>query len=59
MTKQKRGNLPSSRSIKSFFIENLGCAKNQVDAEIAGRVLSDAGFVWAESPETADCIIIN
>jgi ribosomal protein S12 methylthiotransferase len=59
MIKQTHGNSPSNRSTKSFFIENLGCAKNQVDAEILGKLLTDEGFRWAETPESADCICIN
>lgn len=48
-----------SRSINSYFIENLGCAKNQVDAEIMDRALRDAGYRRTGEPEEADLIIIN
>ena len=56
-----RANINSrlSRSINSFYIENLGCAKNQVDAEIMDRALRDAGYSRTEGPEEADLIIIN
>jgi len=30
-----------------------------VDAEILGKLLTDEGFLWAETPETADCICVN
>ncbi len=42
-----------------FSIENLGCAKNQVDAEVMIRYLSDAGWEYSSEHEDADLIIIN
>ncbi len=43
-----------------FYIENLGCAKNQVDAETMIAVLKKAGWVYAaQHPEKADLIIVN
>lgn len=43
----------------SFYIDQHGCAKNQVDGEeIASRLL-DAGYLQAPSPEQADVVIIN
>lgn len=63
MIKRIHGDLPSSRSIKKInkkiYIENLGCAKNQVDAEIYGEILSRKGWTWCDNPESADCILIN
>jgi len=44
---------------KTFYIENLGCSKNQVDAEIMITKLSDAGWVYTSLPEEAECIIVN
>ncbi len=41
-----------------FFIENLGCAKNQVDAETIISSLEDRGWTLS-SADTADMIIIN
>lgn len=43
----------------SFFIDNLGCSKNQVDAEVMLAVLERAG--WRRSPDAgnADLIIVN
>jgi ribosomal protein S12 methylthiotransferase len=41
------------------YIENLGCAKNQVDAEVMLHRLEDCGWSWAEDPGQADLIIIN
>ncbi|MBN2444756.1 MAG: 30S ribosomal protein S12 methylthiotransferase RimO [Spirochaetales bacterium] len=42
-----------------FYIESLGCAKNQVDSEIMIASLCDQGFVYSETPEDADIILIN
>ncbi len=62
MIKPINGILPSSRSINSnysFYIENLGCAKNQVDAEIFAELLFRKGWRWSDDPQNADCILIN
>ncbi len=42
------------------YIENLGCAKNQVDAEVMLALLTESGR-WAhtENPEQADLILVN
>lgn len=48
-----------SRSIHSVAIENLGCAKNQVDAEYLISLLADAGYRYVENPASADAIIVN
>lgn len=42
-----------------FFLDQRGCAKNQVDGEIIISNLLGAGFVEAESADEADLIIIN
>jgi ribosomal protein S12 methylthiotransferase len=44
---------------KSFYIENLGCFKNQVDAEYMITSLQDKGYVRAETAETAELILVN
>jgi len=44
---------------KSFYLENLGCAKNQVDAEIMTAALEKSGWMWRESPDEAALIIVN
>ncbi len=46
-------------SAGTVYIENLGCAKNQVDAEIMGNRLEEAGWRWIDNPESADLIIVN
>lgn len=43
----------------TFYIDQHGCAKNQVDGEEISARLIDAGFSAASSPEDADVIIVN
>ncbi len=43
----------------SFYIENLGCAKNQVDAEIMGHSLQRDGWLWSDDAGTSELIIVN
>ncbi len=38
---------------------NLGCPKNQVDAEVILGQLQAAGFTIAETPEQADMVVVN
>jgi ribosomal protein S12 methylthiotransferase len=43
----------------SFWIETLGCPKNQVDSDkLVGTMLAD-GLVRAEGPEDADVVVVN
>ncbi len=42
-----------------FHLVNLGCAKNQVDAEIMAGALREAGWIRTESPKEADVTLIN
>jgi ribosomal protein S12 methylthiotransferase len=44
---------------KTFYLENLGCAKNQVDGEAMVSRLLELG--WREEPDPAEasCIIVN
>mgnify|MGYP006277453703 CR=1 FL=1 len=44
---------------KSYFIENLGCAKNQVDAEVMIAVLDAAGWNRMSEPRDASVIVVN
>ena len=44
----------------AFYVENLGCAKNQVDAEVMIASLKRSGWTYTpENPENADLIIVN
>ncbi|HWR13067.1 MAG TPA: 30S ribosomal protein S12 methylthiotransferase RimO [Rectinemataceae bacterium] len=42
-----------------FFIDQHGCAKNQVDGEEIAARLEDAGYEYVSSGEDADLIIVN
>ncbi|MHB1133881.1 MAG: 30S ribosomal protein S12 methylthiotransferase RimO [Chloroflexota bacterium] len=44
---------------KSFAVVNLGCPKNEVDAEGLEQVLLRAGYSPAPSPEMADIVVVN
>lgn len=44
---------------KSFYIENLGCAKNQVDAECLINILEKAGYRYITTPARAAFILVN
>jgi ribosomal protein S12 methylthiotransferase len=44
---------------RSFWIETLGCPKNQVDSDkLTGTMLAD-GLVPAGAPEVADLVVVN
>lgn len=45
--------------MKSFFVDNHGCAKNQVDAEEMAARLEAAGYRRSPSSAGADLIIVN
>lgn len=48
------------RPAGAFYVENLGCAKNQVDAEVMIASLKRAGWEYSpDHPEDADLIIVN
>ena len=49
----------SSRSTRTFALENLGCAKNQVDAEVIIAALQNEGWLFVSDPGEADLIIVN
>ncbi len=43
----------------SVWLTTLGCAKNQVDSEKVEVMLGEAGYVLADSPGSADVVMIN
>src|SRR6185503_474660 len=44
---------------RRFWVETLGCPKNQVDSDkIGGQLLAD-GFHAADGPEDADLVVVN
>lgn len=45
--------------MNKFFLDQHGCAKNQVDGEILITRLLEKGFSMVENPEEADVILIN
>ncbi|MGO9409478.1 MAG: 30S ribosomal protein S12 methylthiotransferase RimO [Spirochaetia bacterium] len=44
---------------RSFHIESLGCAKNQVDSELMIAALQREGWTLSETPEAAEVLIVN
>jgi ribosomal protein S12 methylthiotransferase len=44
---------------ESFHVVTLGCAKNIVDSESMAQLMSGSGYLYAESPEKADIMIVN
>ncbi len=42
-----------------IWLTTLGCAKNQVDSDKVTGVLHDAGYRDADTPETADVVMVN
>lgn len=42
-----------------IYIETLGCPKNMNDSEMAAGILEQAGHRMAETPETADLVMVN
>ncbi len=45
--------------MKKFYLENLGCAKNQVDAETMMHLLEDDQFEHTIDVQQADLIVVN
>ena len=44
---------------KYLYIENLGCAKNQVDAEVLACTLEKDGWILTDDADKADMIFVN
>ena len=44
---------------RRFFLDQHGCAKNQVDGELLIGILTDKGWRKTTEPEKADLIIVN
>lgn len=44
---------------KRFFLESLGCARNQVDGNAMTGLLLQAGWQIVEDPAAADMIVVN
>jgi ribosomal protein S12 methylthiotransferase len=48
-----------SPTARTFHVESLGCAKNQVDAEVMIAALERAGWTFTGKPEEAEVLILN
>jgi ribosomal protein S12 methylthiotransferase RimO len=48
-----------SQSAPRVWLTTLGCAKNQVDSEKISARLDAAGYQEADSPESADVVMVN
>ncbi len=59
MTRESTSSRSPRSTEKRFYIENLGCAKNQVDAEVMISALEKAGYFPVSDPQDADIIVIN
>jgi ribosomal protein S12 methylthiotransferase len=44
---------------RSFWVETLGCPKNQVDSDKLSWALAADGLVAADAPECADLLVVN
>lgn len=44
---------------KKFYMESLGCSKNQVDAEVIINLLKEKGYEISSDPVDSDLIFIN
>jgi ribosomal protein S12 methylthiotransferase len=51
--------MKSEDSKKTFFLETLGCPKNEVDSETIEVELTAAGLTRISEPELADLVIVN
>ena len=51
--------MKSDSDNRYLYIENLGCAKNQVDAEVLACALEKDGWVLTEDVGKADLIFVN
>ncbi|MFA5498409.1 MAG: 30S ribosomal protein S12 methylthiotransferase RimO [Candidatus Cloacimonadia bacterium] len=44
---------------KLYYVESLGCPRNEVDSELFAGITEQTGYVHTEDPNKADLIIIN
>ncbi|WP_420436324.1 30S ribosomal protein S12 methylthiotransferase RimO [Candidatus Poriferisocius sp.] len=45
--------------VRRFWVETLGCPKNQVDSDKITGLLVEDGMAAAEAPEDADLVVVN
>ncbi|MGD2051961.1 MAG: 30S ribosomal protein S12 methylthiotransferase RimO [Acidimicrobiia bacterium] len=48
-----------SRTAPTVWLTTLGCAKNEVDSAKVSAMVDDAGYRTAETPESADVVMVN
>ncbi|MFP4484295.1 MAG: 30S ribosomal protein S12 methylthiotransferase RimO [Spirochaetota bacterium] len=51
--------MKSIQSPKTFYIQNLGCAKNQVDADVMVHALEAEGWTHVAEPRDDSAILVN
>lgn len=44
---------------KTFYLISLGCAKNTVDSNTIGNILTKAGYAFTDNPKQAEILIAN
>jgi ribosomal protein S12 methylthiotransferase len=44
---------------QTYYLETLGCPRNEADSEAISYLLESAGFKFIKDPEIADIIIVN
>ncbi|MBQ9272407.1 MAG: 30S ribosomal protein S12 methylthiotransferase RimO, partial [Mogibacterium sp.] len=45
--------------MKKFFIDTLGCAKNEYDSQMLAASLLERGCVMVDNTDDADILIVN
>ena len=48
-----------NKTNKTFYIDTLGCAKNDYDSQVLAALLMQRGCTLTEAPEAADILIVN
>ncbi len=51
--------MTASPTSPTVWLTTLGCSKNQVDSDKISSVLESSGYVDADSPESADVVMVN
>ena len=51
--------MTSPTEAPTVWLTTLGCAKNEVDSEKIRGMISGAGYTTADSPASADVVMVN
>ena len=56
-----RGHLKRQLAMRSpaVYIETFGCQMNEYDTQLVRSILKSSGYGFADSPETADIVLLN